>query len=330
MTTRGLRALTLAGAAHLLAASIASPQQALPGAEKRVPAQVGYRAYILVDMEGMGSAVKAQEIIAGNEGPSYADRTGPDYWAHYREMLTEEVNAAIRGAREAGAQAFVVNEGHGGNRFANLLPWALDPEAILIRGYPRPMVMSTGIDGSFGTMMMLAMHASWGKPGVMAHNYAFAEFRVNGKPLNEVGINALVAGEQGVAVSLVSGDDELAKEVREILGERVVAVVVKTALGNAAAITFSPTVVRRMLAEGAREAVRRAKAGELVPFTLAKPYRVELTLRPTYPDAVVTGVDGLAPTWGLEKTGPRGYRFVTSDARQIAYLLDAIEQIVLP
>jgi len=314
----------------LLVTAAAAAQQPLPGAEKRIPAQPGFRVYVLVDMEGMGSAVKNQEVIAGNEGPAYRDRTGPDYWEHYRSMLTEETNAAIRGARAAGAQSFVVNEGHGGNRFANLLPWALDQEAILIRGYPRPMVMSTGIDSTFGTMMMLAMHASWGKPGVMAHSYAFADFRVNGTFLNEVGINALVAGEQGVSVSLVSGDDELMNEVRGILGDRVVLVTVKTALGGAAAITYSPTVVHRMLEEGAREAVRRERAGELEPYTLAKPYQVEFTLRPTYPNAVVAGVDSLAPLWGVEKTGPRTYRYVTSEARRIAYLLDAVELVVLP
>jgi D-amino peptidase len=326
---KGTFALALAPVLFLAAAP-AFAQQPLPGAEKTIPSQPGYRAYILVDMEGMGTAVKSQEVIAGNEGPTYADRTGPDYWGHYREMLTEEVNAAIRGARASGAQSFVVNEGHGGNRFANLLPWSLDQEAILIRGYPRPMVMSTGIDSTFGTMMMLGMHASWGKPGVMSHCYAFADFRVNGKALNEVGINALVAGEQGVAVSMVSGDDELAKEVREILGDKVVTVTVKSALGSAAAITWSPTVVRKMLGDGAREAVRRAKAGEFTPFKLEKPYRVEFSLRPTYPENMVTGVDGLALEWKLEKTGSRAYRWTASDAKQIAYLLDAIERVVLP
>jgi D-amino peptidase len=305
-------------------------QEPLPGADKRVPFEPGFRVYFLVDMEGMGSAVKSQEVIAGNEGPAYRERTGPDYWSHYREMLTDETNAAIRGARAGGARSFVVNEGHGANRFASLLPWALDQDAILIRGYPKPMVMSTGIDSTFGTMMMLAMHASWGKPGVMAHNYAFAEFTVNGRPLNEVGINALVAGEAGVSVSLVSGDDELVKETRELLGDRVVTVTVKQALGGSAAITLSPTRVRRMLEEGAREAVRREQAGELAPFTLARPYRVQFTLRPTYPDSLVAGVDRLMKDWDLEKTGPRSYRLVAPDARRIAYLLDAVELVVLP
>lgn len=321
-------------ASVLLALQLCVPllaaQRPLAGFDKVVPPQPGFRVYLMVDMEGMGSAVKSPEVIAGNEGPAYRDRTGPDYWNHYREMLTAEANAAIRGARAAGAQSFTVAESHGGNRFANLLPWALDQEAILIRGYPRPNVMSTGIDSTFETIMMLAMHASPARRGVMAHNYAFADFRVNGTFLNEIGINALIAGEQGVPVSLVSGDDELEHEVRELLGDRVVYVTTKIALGSAAAITYSPAEVRRRTEEGAREAVRRVRAGELRPFTLARPYQVEFTLRRSYPDSVVAGMERVAAEWGLESTGPRAYRFVTSDAMRMAYVIDAVEGVVLP
>jgi D-amino peptidase len=300
-----------------------------PGAEKRVPFEPGYAVYLLVDMEGMGSAVNVGEVIAGTEGPAYKDRGGRDWWDFYRGLLTEEVNATIAGARAAGAERFVVNEGHGANRFATVEPWSLDPEAVLIRGYPKPMVMSTGIDSTFRTAMFLAMHASPARPGVMAHNYAFADFRVNGRALNETGINALVLGEHGVAVSLVSGDDELEHEVRELLGDRVVYVTTKIALRSNSAITFSPAKVQAMLAEGAREAVLRAKAGELRPFKLAKPYTIDFTLRPSYPASVVEGVDKIT-AYQLEKTGERSYRFVTSSAAQMAYLLDAIESIVLP
>ncbi len=323
------RLLVVSGLVALLAAPAAS-QQPLNGWDKAVPAQQGYRVYLLVDMEGMGSAVKNQEVIAGNEGPAYKDRTGPDYWSHYRDMLTKEVNATIQGARTGGARAFVVNEGHGGNRFANLLPWSLDQEAILIRGYPKPMVMSTGIDSSFQTMMMLAMHASPARRGVMSHSYAFGSFSVNGKALNEVGINALVAGEQGVPVSLVSGDDELEHEVREMLGDRVVFVRVKIALGGAAAITYSPTQVQRMLAAGATEAVRRTKAGEITPFTLEKPYRVEFTIRSSYADSLTPRLDKVVTDWGGERIGPRSYRLTASDAKRIAWMIDRIEGVVLP
>ncbi len=324
------RSLFCTVAAAVCLALPVDAQTPLAGWDKKVPAQDGYRVYLLVDMEGMGTAVKSQEVIAGNEGPSFRERTGPDYWAHYREMLTQETNAAIRGARAAGAAAFVVNEGHGGNRFANLLPWSLDQDAILIRGYPKPMVMSTGIDSSFATMMMLAMHSSSARRGVMAHSYAFADFTVNGTALNEVGINALVAGESGVPVSLVSGDDELLHEVRAMLGDRVVYVTVKVALGGAAAITYSPTKVQQLLAEGAAEAVRRTKAGEIKPFTLTKPYRVAFSLRGSYADSLVTGVDRVVSEWGGSKTGARSYTYQTSDARQLAWMIDYVERVVLP
>jgi len=251
-----------------------------------------------------------------------------DYWDRFRGLLTQEVNAAIRGARKGGGTSFVVNEGHGGNLFANVLPWELDPEAVLVRGFPKPIVMITGLDESFGTILFTGAHANAGSPGVMAHNFAFDEFTVNGRKLNEVGINALIAGEMGVSVSLVTGDDVLVAETQEMLGNGLIGIVVKKAVGRQAAITYSPEKVRKMTEEAAAEAVRRERKGDFAPFTMEKPYRVELTLRATYPAEYVTGVEQLEG-FELEKTGERSFSYTTSDAKQIGYLLDSIEEVVL-
>ena len=179
---------------------------------QQLPHEAGFRVFIVPDMEGMGSAVDIREVIAGNEGERYKTLTSVDYWDRFRGLLTQEVNATIRGARQAGARSFAVNEGHGGNLFANVLPWELDSSAILVRGFPKPLVMITGLDSTFGTLMFTGAHANAGSPGVLAHNFAFDSFTVNGKRLNEVGINALMAGEMGVSVSLVCGDDVLMEE----------------------------------------------------------------------------------------------------------------------
>jgi D-amino peptidase len=276
----------------------------------------------------MGSAVDTREVIAGNEGERFKNLTSPDYWDRFRLLLTREVNSTIAGARLAGARSFVVNEGHGGNLFANVLPWELDSSAILVRGFPKPLVMITGIDSSFGTMMFTGAHANAGSPGVLAHNFAFDSFTVNGKVLNEVGINALIAGELGVSVSLVSGDDVLIAETQKMVPNGFVAIVTKRAVGRSAAITYSPAKVRRMLQAGAAEAVRRERQGDFKPFTLERPYRVEFTLRHSYPDSLVQGVATL-PEFKLEKTGNRSYRYVTDSARQMGWLLDAIEELVI-
>jgi D-amino peptidase len=295
-----------------------------------VPPAAGFRVFFITDMEGMASVVFNREIISGFEGERYRGTDSPDYWRFYRELFTREVNAAIAGARRGGARSFVVNEGHGGNLFANLLPWELDTAALLVRGYPKPMVMSTGLDSSAGALMFLGAHANAGTPGVIAHTYAFDRFTVNGRVLNETGINALVAGEYGVPVVLVSGDDEVCRQAREQLGDQVVTVVTKIALSRSAAITHSPAVVRQMLRDSAAVAVQRAMRGGFRPFTLERPYRVEFTVRRSYPAAILAAVDTVATTWRLERSGERTYRYTTSDARDIALLLDAVELAVLP
>jgi D-amino peptidase len=299
-----------------------------PFRDKQIPHEAGFRVFIVPDMEGMGSAVDGREVLAGNETPAYAGRSSPDYWDHFRSLVTKEVNSTIKGARLGGAASFVVNEGHGGNLFANVLPWELDSTAVLVRGFPKPLVMVTGIDSSFGTLMFTGAHANAGSRGVMAHNFAFDSFTVNGKVLNEVGINALIAGEMGISVSLVSGDDVLIEETRPMLNNGFIAIVTKRAVGRSAAITYSPAKVRRMLQTGAAEAVRREKRGDFKPLVLDKPYNVDFKLRRSYPDSVVAQIEAFKE-FKLEKLGDRSYRFTTNSAREMGWLLDAIEETVL-
>src|SRR5437762_4407664 len=91
-------------------------------ATKRIPFQSGFRVYIIPDMEGMSSVVANRDILSGYEGERYKTAGSIDY-PQYRELLTKDMNAVIAGARAAGAKSFVVNEGHGGNLFANVIPW---------------------------------------------------------------------------------------------------------------------------------------------------------------------------------------------------------------
>jgi D-aminopeptidase len=126
----------------------------------------------------------------------------------------------------------------------------------------------------------------------------------------------------------VSGDDVLIDETRKMVGDGFVAVVTKIAVGRSAAITYGPARVRRMLQAGAAEAVRRERRGEIAPFTLARPYHVEFTLRRSYPDSLVQAVAGLGE-FRLERTGERTFRYTTDSARRMGWLIDAIEETVL-
>jgi D-aminopeptidase len=147
---------------------------------------------------------------------------------------------------------------------------------------------------------------------------------VNGRRLGESTIHALIAGQYGVAVSMVSGDDAYVQETKEVLGNNVIGVVTKLTVSPRAAITWSPARVRQMLADSAAVAVRKAMNHEFKPFTMAKPYQVAYVLRSTFADSVVALIDAVKYP-GLQKTGPRSYKVTFNDARELGYLLDALE-----
>jgi len=299
---------------------------------KGLPFEAGFRAYIVANMAGMGAAVDPKEIMSGTEtgAPAQTNTAGyADYEARFRSLATQEANAAVRGARLGGARSLVVSDAHPGNGFGNLLPWEMDSAAILIRG-TRPLFMIAGIDSTFGTLMFDGAVASAGSNGIMAHTFGFDAFTVNGKRLNEVAIMALIAGEMGVSVSMVAGDDVAIEETKGMLPGGFVPVITKYAVGRIAGITYSPAKVRQMVAAGAAEAVRREKAGAFPPFRMDKPYRVEFTVQNGMSDENIAQVAAMqVPGLTLERNGPRGFRFTTDNAKMIGYVIDAMQPVVI-
>jgi D-amino peptidase len=202
----------------------------------------------------------------------------------------------------------------------------LDPEAILIRGYPKPIVMSTGLNPMVDAMMIVGAHANAGSPGIISHNFAFDSFTVNGHVLNEAGIAAFIGGEMGVPMALAAGDDALTAETGEMLGP-IELVTVKTAVSRSAAITLPPETVHRMLRAAAARAVRRVRSGEIKPLAIAAPYEVRFCLRTSYDDWVRATVGKLS---GVEAGANSGcYVYRTSSAEAVGNLLNEIEWTVL-
>ena len=284
--------------------------------------KTGFSVYIIADMEGLASAVRnGTEMRPEHRG-------GTPQHERFREELTDEVNAIIAGARAGGATQFIVNEGHGGTLFRNVIPELLDPDAILIRGYPKPIVMSTGLNPMVDGMMIVGAHANAGSPGVIAHSYAFDSFTINGKVLNEAGIAAFIGGEMGVPFLLAAGDDALTSETVAMLGP-IETVTAKIAVSGSAAITMSPAKVHQQLRTAAERAVRRARAGAYKPLVLAKPYNVKLCLRRQYArDEWVRTTVGRFD--GVKQDGAEGcFAFTTSSAEEIGNLLNLVEWTVL-
>ncbi|HEY7530927.1 MAG TPA: M55 family metallopeptidase [Gemmatimonadota bacterium] len=279
-----------------------------------------FTVYIVADMEGLAGAV----MNATEMRPVY--RGGHPTHERFREELTDEVNAAIEGAREAGATRFVVNDGHGGTLFRNTLPEKLDPEALLIRGYPKPIVMTTGMNPRVDAIFIVGAHANAGTQGVISHNFAFDSFTIDGRVLNEAGIAAFHGGEMGVPLALATGDDVLVAETKEMLGP-IETVTVKQAYGRSAAAGWSPEKVRGWIREAAGRAVRRVKAGEIRPLRLDPPYEVAFCTRKTYEPWVAEAVGRLE---GVQPGDGAGcFRYTSDSAEEVGNLLNEIEWVVL-
>ena len=193
----------------------------------------------------------------------------------YRRYMTQEVRAAIDGARSAGAGEILINDSHWDMR--NLLWDELPPDVRVISGSPKPFSMSEGIGPEFGGAFFTGYHARVGDAnGVLAHTYSdqtLYNVRINGVACSEALLSAAMAGYYGVPVLLVSGDSVTVKHVQEYL-PWVVGVSVKDGIGYYATESITPKAAQRQIREGATQAIRSAKNAK--PFTFDGPLTLEI------------------------------------------------------
>ena len=224
------------------------------------------KVYISVDIEGISGVVSSEQGQPGNA----------DY-ERARELMTQEANAAIVGARAAGATEILVNDSHGGMR--NLLINQLDAVADLVSGSPKPFGMMEGLDNTFDMAFLVGYHARAGTPqAILDHTYSgrcVAHVELNGRPVGEIGLNAALAGVRGVPVGLVTGDQAATAEAADLLGPSLRTVTVKEAVGNHAARCLHPEEVQSLI----RQAAEQALMAKVEPFRLEAPVVLRLVLR---------------------------------------------------
>ncbi len=225
------------------------------------------KVYISADMEGISGIVSADQT--STESREYPEA---------RKWMAEDVNAAVEGAFLAGATEVVVNDAHGSQR--NIDPPDLNSRAVLISGSPKPFGMMQGIDSSFGAVILIGYHARAGtQDAILDHTISGSvvhAVRINDAELPELGINAALAGANGVPVVLVCGDVAVCKQAREILGNDLVTVPVKDAIGRTAARLVPLAEAHRTIKSRVTEALK--KLGQFKPYRLNAPFRFELEL----------------------------------------------------
>ena len=250
------------------------------------------RVLIVSDMEGVAGIVKWQQTAGGD--PMYEEG---------RRLYTEEINAAVRGAKAAGAAEIVVMDCHGageGWSFNSLIPDLLDPACEFVVQEHWTEYTSFLEDGC-DAALFVAMHARAGTPdGVLNHTVSgqrWHNLRFNGVLVGETGINAALCGMWGCPVLLVTGDRATCEEARELLGPELVTVSVKEGLGRFSARQIPPQRARELIEEGARKALGDVHV--VVPYDPGRPCEIEVELTST--DAA----DAYRHKSGVEIVDPR-------------------------
>jgi D-amino peptidase len=229
------------------------------------------RVLIMTDMEGVSGIVVWDQVNGG--APMFEEG---------RRLYTEEINAAVRGAKAGGATEIVVVDCHGAGgpwTFNSLIPELLDPDCEWVAHHPWSRyteLLEQGCDAC----LLVGMHAMAGTPdGVMCHTVSstnWRSLRFNDTFVGEIGINAALCGSFGCPVLLVTGDTATCREATELLGPGLTTVAVKQGLSRYSARMIAPQRARQMIEAGAKKALQDLKA--VAPYVPVQPTEIVFEL----------------------------------------------------
>ena len=264
------------------------------------------KIYISADMEGVGGVVSGDQL-----GPTSFE------YQRFREFMTQEVSAAIDAAFAAGATEILVSDSHGNAQ--NLLIEKFPKNVMVVRGFPRPLIMMQGIDETFDGAIFIGYHSSTTNPqGVRAHTISsarLADIRLNNISMPEGGINAAIAGHFNVPVIMISGDDAACKEVKSLLGD-IEDAVVKWNYGFHSARTMTPEAAQDLIRSKVRAAVTRIK--DFKPYKLKTPIQLDVRFKNYRPTELLSYL----PI--VERTDAHSIKFMGRDMIETSKFLEFI------
>lgn len=241
------------------------------------------RIYLMTDLEGVSGVM------------NFHDWCTPEsrYYEVAKELLTLDVNAAVRGFIEGGATEIVVADGHGAGAIDIRL---LDSRVELERGWPHGYPF--GVSDSYDCIAWVGQHARAGAEYAhLAHTGGFdiLDFKVNGKSLGEFGLLAACAGCVGVRAIFGSGDLAFTKEAQDLV-PGIETICVKRGLTagtgdelsgadysrrNESAIHIPPARARDLIEDAAQRAARRAKDADFGLVKITPPFERVVSWRKT-------------------------------------------------
>ena len=136
-----------------------------------------FTVFIAADIEGITGYV------------DWPEKPPEELW--FREQMTAEVNAAIEGALDAGADRIIVSDIHW--RKQNIIPDKLLGNASLIRGSKRKLIWMDLVERS-NLVFLIGFHSGSGGDAVLPILWIKGyELKINGQNVDESLLSAITA-----------------------------------------------------------------------------------------------------------------------------------------
>ncbi len=246
------------------------------------------RVYLSVDMEGVTGLTDPEEMHHGGRG-----------YERGCEFMTGDANAVVRGAFAAGATQVLVNDAHGSTRNLRIdrprPPRHPDPRP----GKPHRMAQGLRRGLRRGGLRGLPRARAGVSHGVLNHTWMGKEIQnvaLNGEICGETRLVAAYAGFVGVPVALVTGDEAVCEEARDLLGDGR-----DRARSRRASTCSPPSCCRSRWPSGGSRRGRPGRSNRLAdfrPMSVEPPYTLEVEWNST---AIAASACGIIP--GTRRNG---------------------------
>ena len=224
------------------------------------------KAFISVDLEGMPYIVI----------PGHLNLKGPLY-DEARRVATKITLIAADELSKNGFDRVVIADSHG--PMVNLLVDDLPEYVEIVRGFPRPLSMVSGVEDC-DVALFLGYHAKFGTAkSTFDHTYSggsISRVEINGTVASEFLLNAYVAGEMGVPVILVAGEAQLLADDVKKHAPWAETVTLKHSLGRLSARSFSLRTIEKDLRGAVRRATTKHKNDKVEPLVPRKPVKTTI------------------------------------------------------
>lgn len=217
--------------------------------------------FIITDLEGVWGVTSIDYMEKDSE-----------FYNKACDYLTEELLFVGKEFKKNGAKNIYYFDGHGGygtNVRCEKLPQYMIKKDI--DGWVELLK-----EGKIDFQIELGSHACAGTiGGFLDHTFNSKEnftYKINGMEQSELSVHALIAGTFNVPTVLCIGDKMAAEQAKEYIPE-IIGVPVKEAQIRNECVLYDD--YKEKISEGIFEAINKYK--NIKPYTLEKPYEIELT-----------------------------------------------------